>query len=293
MNAFFASALKKTLLHSGVFSLLLLTTPFSLAQPSANGPINGERLDFVITYEWGPLYLEVGNATFTTLLNPNDPRSLWSFEGWGTSQSHWNWFYPVNSIYSSTADKHFQPHQFSRKGIEGSHAYDRAYQFNEGFSISWIGNDDELSSGEVTLFESKTTVMDVMTAVHWCRQIPWDTYSEGKVLKMDLILDGEIHQTNIQFLGIETWTDPDSHESYECWIIQPQLIEGTVFKAGDLMQVFVTADEQRLPVFIETELIIGSAKIFLTDHSILSPSKIQGFRAESVVSRNQFFSRKK
>jgi len=49
----------------------------------------------------------------------------------------------------------------------------------------------------------------------------------------------------------------------------------------------MTADERRLPVFIETELIIGAAKIHLTDHQIHGKSAFAALRDSCArVTRN-------
>jgi hypothetical protein len=53
---------------------------------------------------------------------------------------------------------------------------------------------------------------------------------------------------------------------FACWEFHPTLIDGTVFKPGDEMKVLMTADDRRLPVYIETELIVGAAKIHLSEH---------------------------
>ena len=36
------------------------------AQSFNDNPRDGERLDYTVTYEWGPFYLEVGDVCFTT-----------------------------------------------------------------------------------------------------------------------------------------------------------------------------------------------------------------------------------
>ena len=85
---------------------------------------------------------------------------------------------------------------------------------------------------------------------------------------MELLLDGAVHSTTLEFEGEVQYLASNWPDSVACWEFHPTLIDGTVFKPGDEMKVLMTADERRLPVFIETELIIGAAKIHLTDHQI-------------------------
>jgi len=55
-------------------------TAHVVAQPFASQPTDGERLDYTVTYEWGPFYLEVGDVSFTTASMAYSGNQLWSFE---------------------------------------------------------------------------------------------------------------------------------------------------------------------------------------------------------------------
>ena len=183
--------LSKTLLLSRVF--LLLSTAGVVAhvaaQPFATKPTDGERLDYTVTYEWGPFYLEVGDVSFTTASMAYSGNQLWSFEGWGASRKHWNWFYPVNSIYASVADAQLSPINFQRRGQEGSHTYDRWYFLKSPQEVRWISADPELKSGALAN-ELEAPLHDVMTAVHHCRYLPWRT-TIRETRALNLILDGK------------------------------------------------------------------------------------------------------
>ena len=284
--------LEKALLASGAFLCFCsLGITLGLTQSIPSSPLDGEKLDFEVTYQWGPIYLEVGDVSFTTQRLDYADVQLWSFEGWGTSRAHWNWFYPVNSIYTSLANTMLDPLNFHRKGREGSHRYDRWYFLKDSTRISWVSHDDELSNGELIPTQSSKAIHDVMTAVHWCRHLDWPSARPGESTPMNLILDGEIHQTTISFQGIQEWIHPKTQETHTCWVFEPVLIEGTVFKAGDRMRVFVTADERRLPVFVETELVVGAARIYLEGESQLSISEMQAHRKHSQSERDEFFVR--
>jgi hypothetical protein len=88
---------------------------------------------------------------------------------------------------------------------------------------------------------------------------------------MNLMLDGEVHATQLSFHGLTKHFSPLWPDSVVCWEFHPTLIDGTVFKPGDEMKVLMTADDRRLPVYIETELIVGAAKIHLNQYEIHDP----------------------
>lgn len=268
---------------------MLLTTswlaPHLAAQEFATQPTDGERLDYTVTYEWGPFYLEVGDVSFTTASMAYSGNQLWSFEGWGASRKHWNWFYPVNSIYASVADAHLSPINFQRRGREGSHRYDRWYFLKNQQEVTWISSDPELESGAVAN-DLDAPLHDVMTAVHHCRHLPWEEYQSGDTVALHLVLDGEVHSTRLDFRGTVQHEDPTTQRLVECWEFSPTLIDGTVFKAGDQMRVIVTADARRLPVFVETELVVGRARIYLSQATVLGPQELTAFRQRTALDRD-------
>lgn len=255
------------------------------AQPFASQPTDGERLDYTVTYEWGPFYLEVGDVSFTTASMAYGGNQLWSFEGWGASRKHWNWFYPVNSIYASIADSQLSPINFQRRGREGSHRYDRWYFLKNQQEVTWISSDPELESGVVTN-DLDAPLHDVMTAVHHCRHLPWEDYQSGDTVALHLVLDGEVHSTRLDFRGTVRHEDPTTQSLVECWEFSPTLIDGTVFKAGDQMRVIVTADARRLPVFVETELVVGRARIYLSNAKVLGAQELNAFRKRTALDRD-------
>ena len=281
------TAFSKTLLRSRVFLLLSTSwlAPYLAAQKFATQPTDGERLDYTVTYEWGPFYLEVGDVSFTTASMAYSENQLWSFEGWGASRKHWNWFYPVNSIYASVADAQLSPINFQRRGREGSHRYDRWYFLKNPQGVKWISSDPELESGAVAN-DLDAPLHDVMTAVHHCRHLPWEEYQSGDTVALHLVLDGEVHSTRLDFRGTVQHEDPTTQLLVECWEFSPTLIDGTVFKAGDQMRVIVTADARRLPVFVETELVVGRARIYLSQATVLGPQELTAFRKRTALDRD-------
>ena len=98
----------RTFFFATVALLSMLISPACGGAQSNAGPTTGEALHYAVTYEWGPIYLEVGEVIFSALQDSIAGSSEeWDFQGWGTSMPNWDWFYPVNSLYASTTDGDF------------------------------------------------------------------------------------------------------------------------------------------------------------------------------------------
>jgi hypothetical protein len=53
------------------------------------------------------------------------------------------------------------------------------------------------------------------------------------------------------------------------------------------MRVIVTADARRLPVFVETELVVGRARIYLSQARVLRPQELTAFRKRTALDRDE------
>jgi hypothetical protein len=84
----------------------------------------------------------------------------------------------------------------------------------------------------------------------------------GDTIQINSILDNEIFTLYIRYLGRET-IETRRGEKYRCIKFSALLIEGTIFKGGEDMFVWITDDDNRIPVLVEAKILIGSVKAYL------------------------------
>ncbi|MGB0425147.1 MAG: DUF3108 domain-containing protein, partial [Flavobacteriales bacterium] len=185
------------------------------------------------------------------------------FHGYGSSYSNWDWFYKVRSNYESFASLDLKSERFIRLGTEGKHYYNRDYHV-KGDTI-YTTFKDKNGEANYTKLYSPEPALDVISAIYYCRTLDFNSYSVGEKIPLTFYLDGSIYPSYLRFLGSETWTHPKNKTDHQCWVFKPLLIEGTVFKEGENMTVYVSKDEKKIPLYIETDLAIGKAKVFLID----------------------------
>lgn len=225
----------------------------------------GEVIEYELNYNWGLLWLSAGDATFEVLKPKKDPSSYYHLRGIGKSRESWDWFYKVYSIYESYTDEKLIPYRSSRMGDEGSHYYNDTYTV-EGDSVYFTSYDQAENVKRKNKTKLLDCALDVTTAVYYCRTLDFDKLEPNEIIDLNMYLDGSMEDTYVRYLGVENWTDPRSKETIECLVLKPNLIDGSVFKSGENMTVYVRNDEHKVPVYIETKLVVGKAKIYLTKH---------------------------
>jgi hypothetical protein len=79
-------------------------------------------------------------------------------------------------------------------------------------------------------------------------------------------LDGEVFPSYVRYLGKET-IKSDLLGQVRCIKFRPKLIEGTLFKGGEEMVVWVTDDDNRMPVYVQTPILVGTIKVSLIKYT--------------------------
>src|SRR5204863_7960528 len=95
---------------------------------------------------------------------------------------------------------------------------------------------------------------DVMTAIFYVRCLDFSKYKVKDTIPITFVLDGEVFPSYVRYLGKET-IKSEVLGNVKCIKFSPKLIEGTIFKGGEGMVVWVTDDENKMPVYVETPIL--------------------------------------
>ncbi|HPI54618.1 MAG TPA: DUF3108 domain-containing protein, partial [Chitinophagaceae bacterium] len=76
-----------------------------------------------------------------------------------------------------------------------------------------------------------------------------------------IFLDDEVFPVHIRYLGKQQITT--KFGTFRTIKFKPKLIQGTLFKGGEQMTVYVTDDDNKIPVLIETPILVGTIKVEL------------------------------
>ncbi|MEL6142669.1 MAG: DUF3108 domain-containing protein, partial [Bacteroidota bacterium] len=94
----------------------------------------------------------------------------------------------------------------------------------------------------------------------------YNDLSIGQEIPIKILMDQEIYPLKIKYLGAEGNTKVKGQGRFKTQKFSPQLIAGEVFKEGDEMMIYVTDDENKIPVLIESPVSVGSVKAVLKSY---------------------------
>jgi hypothetical protein len=110
-------------------------------------------------------------------------------------------------------------------------------------------------------------VQDVLSAIYYARNIDYSKYKPGDKIPFSMFLDDQVYNLYIKYLGKEQVTT--KYGTFSAIKISPLLIEGTIFKGGEKMMVWVSDDSNHVPVRVDSPILVGSIKVDLVGYENL------------------------
>lgn len=219
----------------------------------------GEKLLFKVYYNMSPFWVHAGNAVFTVNTEMLNDRRVYHITGVGTTQKSYEWFFKVNDKYETFLDHEtLLPLRFIRNVHEGSIKFFNYINFNQitHKAISTNGT-----------FDVPKCVQDVLSAIYYARNIDYSKYRSGDKIPFSMFLDDKVYELYIRYMGKETIET--KYGKFHAIRIAPLLIDGTIFKGGEKMTVWVSDDANHIPLRVDSPILVGSIKVDMMDYDNL------------------------
>jgi Protein of unknown function (DUF3108). len=222
----------------------------------------GEIITYDAYYNWGFVWIHAGNVQFSVSQKTYLGKNVFSFDANGSSLKSYDWLYKVRDRFQSLVDmQSFSPMWAERNTEEGSNKAFENYSFLPNGKIYTTVTNSSKPLKRDSL-KAPACTFDVLSLIYYCRSISFDKYKPKDKIPLRIVLAGQLYSLYIRYLGKETINNRDGN-SYRCVKFSALLVEGTIFKGGEDMFIWVTDDDNRIPVLVEAKILIGSVKACL------------------------------
>ena len=220
----------------------------------------GEELTYIMSYTWFFIWTDVGEVQFRVQSDTLNNQQVLHLHAYGTSYPFYDWFFKVRDVYESWVDADLLiPLRFNRDVNEGGYTKETEYSF------CWDSNEVEARirrrGGEnrfYTIPVEQGTV-DVVTAIYISRNLDFSEANPLDSYPVNVILDREIFSVKYTYLAKEVKKVKGLGE-FNTLKFRVELIAGDVFKEGQYLYVWVSNDQNRVPLYIESPIRVGSVK---------------------------------
>ena len=213
---------------------------------------DGEKIKYKVYYTFAGIYVPAGEATFSNKIETYKQKTVYHLQGEGHTLSSYDWFYKVRDLYESYVDTNTMlPLFFSRKISEASTKYVEQIVFDR--------EANKAMSNKKT-FDVSACIQDVLSTIYFARNIDFYKIKVDEKIPFNMFLENTNYDLYIRYLGKAKLNIKG--KTYNTIKFKPKLIEGTIFKGGEEMTVYVSDDKYKIPIYIETPILVGKIKVY-------------------------------
>lgn len=157
-------------------------------------------------------------------------------------------------------EKHYS-HRFTKRLQEGRYRQHRIHFYypEQNFSLymRYSFSSNEWSEERI---EIPSDTQDILSAFYWLRK---QEFAPGDTVRINVTADGENYEAKVLVHGKETIKT--IFGTKECLIIEPVLAGDAIFKQTGEITIWITNDEHKIPVKLESRVIFGSFTATLSE----------------------------
>lgn len=215
----------------------------------------GERLVFDVSYGMitaGEAILSIPRAATI------DGRPTYEVEVLVNSLPSFSWIYKVEDVYRTFIDmQSIAPLRFEQHIREGSYSRDFVATFDQVRHIARTTDGNE--------FPIPPYVHDIMSAFYYARTIDYTGLGTGDTIMLQNFYKDKTHDLAVRILGrqeleVEAGT-------FNTIVLEPLVREGGLFKSEGRIVVWLSDDDVKIPLRINSKVVIGSIDTELREYS--------------------------
>lgn len=212
---------------------------------------DGEKLVFTVKYGM----VHAAEAILSVKSGTYSGQPVWLLSTDARTYPFFDAFFKVRDKVESWWDKDtLLPHKFVKNLQEGSYKQRRIHTFNHAKGTTtyqkWSFKNSKFATEDMKML-SKT--QDVLSAFYYVRN---QKLTPGHKINLNITSDGRSMNTDVLVHKREKVST--IFGSINCLVIEPKLKSGAVFKQSGRIQIWVTDDQYKIPVKLESAVSFGS-----------------------------------
>ena len=229
-------------------------------QFSKSAFVSGEELTYAMSYTLMFIWTDVGAVTFTATDDSYLGRNALHFKAVGKSYPFYDNFFKVRDVYEAWVHpKTLKPFYFNREVDEGGYTINNIYTFN------WETNDLYAYIKRKNKPEKHDTLqvlpcsIDIVSVLYYCRSIDYSNAKINQKYPISLALDDALYTVIYRYQGKEE-INVKGLGRFKCLKFGVGLVKGSVFTGKEELTLWVTDDDNKIPIYIESPIKVGTVR---------------------------------
>ncbi len=214
----------------------------------------GERLVFDVNYG----YITAGEAVMAiSAYDTVAGRKTFRVQFTVNSLPSFSWIYRVEDRYLTFIDAEaIAPLRFEQHIREGSYKRDFIAEFDHVKKIA------QTSDGQHPI---PPYVHDILSAFYYVRTVDLSTYKTGDMLMLQNFYKDTSYELAVKILGRQELEVAAG--TFRTVVVEPLVKEGGLFKSEGRIVIWLTDDAVKMPIRVNTKVVIGSIDTELREYS--------------------------
>ena len=247
-----------------IISLFLIVA--GLTTTSAQQYHNGEVLYYRAAYRAALVpNTEAGEVTVSTRIDTLDGKEVYRVTGHGRTLPFFRWFFDMDDTYNIWVDKNtLRTQRFESDLKEDKYTFRSRYDYdwNNMKVHTWSQRKKESPRKKSMTITPKS--MDAVSLYFNLRSVDLNSFREGDVRKLDMVLEDTIRQLEYRFIGRETLQVPKlgtfDTMKFACTIGSSEEFS---FTDGTEFFIWITNDKNKIPVMLASPVRVGEIRAYL------------------------------
>jgi hypothetical protein len=223
----------------------------------------GEWLKFKMSYS---NFLNAGFSTMEVRETTNNQKEAFHILGKGKSTGIVSLFFNVTDDYQTFMYKESMlPYRFIRKIDEGGYTKDEEILFNHDKKEATVKNHKRNTVDKHPIGED---IQDLLSSLYYLRNQNLSNLKTGDEIELKMFLDKETTNFKLHFLGREVVKT--KFGKVKSLKFRPMVQAGRVFKEQESLTIWISDDENKIPLLIKASLAVGSLRADLDQYKGLA-----------------------
>lgn len=227
----------------------------------------GEELTYDLYFKYGLVNTKAGSSSLKTTAEKFNNTDAYRMRLLAQSSGAARKLFSLNDTLTCYTTKDLVPLAYLKNAREGkSYTVERVVYTYGSQGVSLITKREK--NGEFRFEEmitSPTCMYDMMSVVFYARTLNYTGMKKGDTSKTDFISGRKKVSMVIEYGGIET-VEANDDKKYSCIKLTLSIMDDAFSDKKEAMKVYITNDNNRLPVRLDSKLNIGSTRAILKSY---------------------------
>ncbi len=254
-------SLKTTIIAAALVAAGVLSVAAQLYQP-------GEKLHYRVSYRAKLIpNTEMATVTVETTLDTLGGRPVYRVFGQGKIMPSYRWFFNIDDKYWIWVDTlSRRTLRFECDNYEGGYTFRSHYDYDwDSMRVhTWARSREQEPRTKIMPLTKAS--MDPVSLYFNLRSVDLDSFREGEVRNLEMVLDDTVKVLKYRFIGREVCRVPKKGKfrtmKFACTL---GTSEGFSFTDGSEFFIWITEDGNKFPVLLESPIRIGSIRAYISD----------------------------